>query len=354
MHNRQICRNFTVTNQPNIKPTHESKANTGRHSHARRSYISISKITRHRHQPAARQRLPDGLLHLPAQHLFYAWSTDGLNWQQANGGKPVFTAYDESIWMRDPYLNRVTRNGKDTFHLVHTWGWDNPAIFHWQSDDLIHWTAADGGTTTDSGKIYVMDGKDGRPESPNAWAPEFTYVPEEDTFYIYWSSRIDDRQRHYVTTTRDWKTFTTPRPLFDPGFTAIDLTVVRQGDTFYGYYKDERNGEKTILAATTSNLDPAVDTFGDTPVRVLPKDYGIEVEGPPCSAPSEVTATSATTTNSSATQACHTYAAPTFRKATGRLIPDTEVTNVPEVKHGSVTIISRDELLPSSNRTVRQ
>ena len=66
----------------------------------------------------------------PAQHLFYAWSTDGLNWKEANGGKPVFSAYDENICLRDPFLNRVTRDGKDTYHLVHTWGWDNPAIFH--------------------------------------------------------------------------------------------------------------------------------------------------------------------------------------------------------------------------------
>lgn len=282
----------------------------------------------------------------PAQHLFYAWSTDGLNWQQANGGKPVFTAYDESIWMRDPYLNRVTRDGKDTFHLVHTWGWDNPAIFHWQSDDLIHWTAADGGTTTDSGKIYVMDGKEGRPESPNAWAPEFTYVPEDDTFYIYWSSRIDDRQRHYVTTTRDWKTFTTPRPLFDPGFTAIDLTVVRQGDTFYGYYKDERNGEKTILAATTSNLDPAVDTFGDTPVRVLPKDYGIEVEGPTVFRTIGGDGYIGYYDKFIGDTGLSYIRCTDLQKGDWQLIPDTEVTNVPEVKHGSVTIISRDELLP--------
>ena len=117
-----------------------------------------------------------------------------------------------------------------------------------------------------------MDGKDGRPQSPNAWAPEYTYVPEDDLFYIYWSSRVDDRQLHYVTTTRDWITFTTPRPLFDPGFTAIDLTVVRQGDTFHGYYKDERNGEKTILYATTRSLDPAVDTFHDKG-RILPADH---------------------------------------------------------------------------------
>ena len=125
--------------------------------------IALASATASAASPAAAtEQLPDSVYLMayftsPAQHLFYAWSTDGLNWQQANGGQPIFTAYDASIWMRAPYLNRITRNGKDTYHLVHTWGWDNPAIFHWQSDDLIHWTAADGGTTTDSGKIYVMD-----------------------------------------------------------------------------------------------------------------------------------------------------------------------------------------------------
>ena len=69
----------------------------------------------------------------PAQHLFYAWSADGLHWQQANGGKPAFTAYDDGVWMRDPYLNRVTHDGRTTYHLVHTWGWDNPARRHTRS-----------------------------------------------------------------------------------------------------------------------------------------------------------------------------------------------------------------------------
>lgn len=296
------------------------------------------------------QQLPDSVYLMAyfksqSQHLYYAWSTDGTHWNEANGGEHVFQAYDESIWMRDPYINRVVRNGKSTYHLVHTWGWDNPAIFHWQSDDLVNWTAADGGKTTDSGKIYVMDGKDGHPSAPNAWAPEFTYVPEEDRYYIYWSSRVDGRQLHYVTTTSDWEMFAPAQPLFDPGFTAIDLTVVRVDDTYYGYYKDERDGEKTILCATTHSLDPTGETFSGA-ARLLPADYRVEVEGPTV-----------------------------FRKIGGKgwigyfdkfnfdagisyvecsdlargdwvLIPDTEVSNVPEVKHGSVIVISRDELIP--------
>ena len=297
--------------------------------------------------PVATAQLPDSVYLMayftsPAQHLFYAWSADGLHWQQLNDGKPVFTAY--AVWMRDPYINRVTRNGKTTFHLVHTWGWDNPAIFHWQSDDLIHWRAADGGITTDSGKIYVMDGVGGNPQAPNAWAPEFTYVPEEDLFYIYWSSRVDGRQLHYVTTTRDWLTFTTPRPLFDPLFTAIDLTVVREAGIFHGYYKDERNGKKTILHATTSSLDPAVDTF-DGITRVLPDDYLVEVEGPTVFAKIGGQGYIGYFDKFNGDAGLSFMHCTNLATGDWQLIPDAHIANVPDVKHGSVIIISRDELL---------
>lgn len=280
----------------------------------------------------------------PAQHLFYAWSVDGLHWQQLNEGKSIFTAYDDAVWMRDPYLNRVTRNGKTTYHLVHTWGWDNPAIFHWQSDDLIHWCAADGGITTDSGKIFVMNGVGGNPTAPNAWAPEFTYVPEEDLFYVYWSSRVDNRQLHYVTTTHDWLSFTTPRPLFDPGFTAIDLTVVREGCTFHGYYKDERNGKKTILYATTRSLNPEVDTFKGV-ARVLPDNYLIEVEGPTVFPKIGGGGYIGYFDKFNGDAGLSFMQCTTLADGDWQLIPDAHTENVPEVKHGSVVIISRDELL---------
>lgn len=301
-------------------------------------------------QAKAIEEIPDSVYLMayftsPAQHLFYAWSTDGLNWKEANGGQPVFAAYDDNICLRDPYMNRVSRGGKETYHLVHTWGWDNPAIFHWQSDDLIHWSAANGGTDTESGRIYVMDGKEGRPESPNAWAPEFTYVPEEELFYIYWSSRVEGRQLHYVTTTRDWLTFSTPRPMFDPGFTAIDLTVMREGDTYYGYYKDERDGKKTIIATTACSLDPAVDSFSDK-THLLPDDYTIEVEGPTVFRKIGGDGYIGYFDKFNGDAGLSYMQCSTLQKGDWQLIPDEQASNVPEVKHGSVIIITRDQLLP--------
>jgi hypothetical protein len=214
------------------------------------------------------------------QHLFYAYSEDGLVWKDIDYGEPVFDAYNKDIWLRDPYLKRVTHNGEQKFHLVHTWGWDNPAIFHWESTDLITWKAANGGTTTDDGKVYVMDGKNGNASSKNAWAPEFSYDPATETFYIYWSSDMGNGyQKHHYCTTKDWLTFTPSKPYFDPGFTAIDLSILEYNGTYYAFYKDEQGGQKKIRLATSKSLNPDIQAFKGTK-EVLSSGYSIEVEGP--------------------------------------------------------------------------
>ncbi|MDE7436905.1 MAG: glycoside hydrolase family 43 protein [Muribaculaceae bacterium] len=280
------------------------------------------------------------------QHLFYAWSEDGLHWKDINDGGAVFNAYDNSTALRDPFAARVTRNGKSKFHLVHTWGWDHPAIFHWESDDLINWKATDGTTNPESAKIWLMDGKNGRPTAPNAWAPEFFYEPEEDLFYIYWASRqtIDGRQQevHHYCTTRDWREFSEPEVLFYPGYTAIDLTVLKYGDTYYGFYKDERDGKKCIMARTSKSLNPNVDKF-DNEVNLFPT-YKTLVEGPetfPLIGGGGYMMYYDKFNDSSGLSYA-TTADPSTLSWTQ--IPDSEVTNPTGVRHGSVQIISRDEL----------
>src|SRR3982750_430240 len=66
------------------------------------------------------------------QKLYYAYSRNAQDWITLNNRKFVL---DAKVDLRDPYIARV----KDTFHLVHTHGWDYPDIYHWQSKDLIHW-----------------------------------------------------------------------------------------------------------------------------------------------------------------------------------------------------------------------
>lgn len=280
------------------------------------------------------------------QHLFYAWSRDGLHWNDINDGRPVFNAYDNSIALRDPYVCRVERNGESKFHLVHTWGWDHPAIFHWESEDLINWVSADGTKDTESAKIFLMDGKNSRPSAPNAWAPEFFYVPEEDLFYLYWASRQtingESQEIHHYCTTKDWKEFSTPEVLFYPGYTSIDLTVLKIGDTYYGFYKDERNGKKCIMARTSKSMNPKVSEFSNE-ISLFP-DYKTQVEGPETFPViggdgfimyfdkfNDGTGLSYARTDDPS-------------RMSWQQIPDSVVKNPTGVRHGSVQIISVDEL----------
>lgn len=294
------------------------------------------------------ENLPDSVYLMsyfksPAQHLFYAYSTDGLNWVDINNSEPVFKAFDESVAIRDPYLKRITHNGKTKFHLIHTWGWSHPAIFHWESDDLIDWKATNGTANTEDAKIFVMDGKNGNLSSENAWAPEFSYDATNGTFYIYWASDYHDGYfRHHYTTTKDWLTFTPSRIYFDPGFTTIDMTILPYGGTYYAFYKDERNGEKKIRLATSSSLNPNVEKFEGT--KELFSGYPEEVEGP------EVFKAIGENKWFLYWDRFIGDKGISFATATAEnlkewsLIPDENVTNPSEVKHGSVEIISKDEL----------
>ncbi|MHC4518480.1 MAG: family 43 glycosylhydrolase [Planctomycetota bacterium] len=152
----------------------------------------------------------------PQEKLFYAVSDDARQWEALNGGKPVF---DAKVRLRDPFVNRV----QGTFHLVHTKGWDHPTIFHWESNDLIHWTG---------GPVDVVE-----PAKKRAWAPEFLYVEEEDIFYVYWASIHDGHNTMHYVTTKDWTDIRPGRSAvwYDIGIHDIDLTIVEHhADDGYG------------------------------------------------------------------------------------------------------------------------
>ena len=130
--------------------------------------------------------------------------------------------------MRDPSL---VRGPDGTFHLVWTTGWQKDQGFGYaHSKDLVHWS--------EQRFIPVMEHE---PTTVNVWAPELFYDEPNGEFIICWASTIpgrfpdhlephDNNQRMYYTTTRDFKTFAPTKLFFDPGFSVIDCTIVRDGD----------------------------------------------------------------------------------------------------------------------------
>ena len=172
---------------------------------------------------------PDGGRRGEAAGLHLAVSVDAKRWIPVNGDRPVLVPeVGKDRLLRDP---SVCRGPDGTFHLVWTLGWTSDSIGYASSRDLVHWSG--------QREIRVMESI---PETRNCWAPEITYDPDDGLFYVYWSSTVTGRHRPipemhrkeaglnhriYLSTTKDFVSFTPPRLWFDPPFSTIDAFAVR-------------------------------------------------------------------------------------------------------------------------------
>ena len=179
-------------------------------------------------------------------------SDDGYRWQALPGTflKPNVGG---SRLMRDPSL-AIDKEG--TFHLVWTTGWQHDRGFGYASSkDLLKWSK--------QRFIPVMEHE---PTTVNVWAPELFFDEPNDRFIIIWASTIpgrfpdrlephDNNQRMYFTTTRDFETFAPTKLFYDPDFSVIDCTIVRDGARYVLVLKDNTRPQRNLRAA-----------FGDSPL----------------------------------------------------------------------------------------
>jgi hypothetical protein len=171
--------------------------------------------------------------------LHVAWSSDGYHWAALNHDQPFITpqAGAEKL-MRDPFLFP----GNDRlFHLVWTAGWHGKGIGYASSPDLITWSQQQ--------FLPVMENES---DTLNCWAPEIFFDDAQRQYIIYWSSSIPGRfpetdhmgdeglnHRMYYLTTPDFKTFSETKLFFDGGFNVIDGTLVKNGEQYLLFMKDE-------------------------------------------------------------------------------------------------------------------
>ena len=198
--------------------------------------------------------LPDPMLEAK---LHIALSTDGRHWTPLNDNKPVWGQF-----MRDPYVRR----GPDGLWRVLATGGGKgndrakvgPSCLYVTSRDLVHWQV--------EGSLPLM--KDVRNESGafagNIWAPEWFYDDKTKEYILFWSSSFKDagwkESRLWYCKTRDWKTFTPAKVLFNPPYSVIDGTLLKHKGTYYLYHKEEEFGAKTgerraIRVATSKRLE---------------------------------------------------------------------------------------------------
>jgi hypothetical protein len=126
------------------------------------------------------------------------------------------------------------------------------------------------------------------PGTENCWAPEAIYDEANKQYLIVWSSSVVGRfpdtassdrmnNRAYYVTTKDFKTFSEPKVLFDPGFDNIDTTILKDNGKFIAIFKEGDMQAK----GKPGPIHFAVADKPTGPYRVNPKPIITErAEGP--------------------------------------------------------------------------
>jgi hypothetical protein len=188
--------------------------------------------------------------------LHLAFSEDGFKWTALkNDSSFLKPAVAKDKLMRDPC---IIRGADGKFHMVWTVSWNDGGIGYASSTDLINW----------SEQQFVPVMKD-EPTVRNCWAPEIFYDATKKEYMIYWASTIpgrfaagdtagNDKYNHrlYYTTTKDFKTYSKTKLLYDKGFNVIDATIQKSGKEYSMFLKDETKNpaQKNIRIATSKNL----------------------------------------------------------------------------------------------------
>lgn len=188
--------------------------------------------------------------------LHYAYSMDGYIWEAIGNNRSFLTPeVGGDKLMRDP---RIIRGRDGVFHMVWTVSWTEKGIGYANSKDLIHWS--------DQEYLPVMENEEG---TRNTWAPEIYYDQEEDLYMIFWSSTIAGlfpetqakeengyNHRQYFVTTKDFKDFSDTQLLLDPGFNVIDGSLIKVGEEYLLFIKDETidPAQKNIKITRSSEL----------------------------------------------------------------------------------------------------
>lgn len=187
--------------------------------------------------------------------LHLAYSNDAMQWHSLRGDSSLLTptaGFDKL--MRDPC---ITRGGDGKFHMVWTSSWKERGIGYASSTDLIHWSPQE--------YLTMMQHE---PEAKNCWAPEVFYDKSAGQYMIYWATTItgrfkatdtlgDHNHRMYYVTTKDFKTFSRTKLLYDQGFNVIDASVYKIKNQYIMFLKDETlkpKAEKNIRIAVSEKL----------------------------------------------------------------------------------------------------
>lgn len=189
-----------------------------------------------------------------SEQIYFAVSSDGRGWEALNNSQPVLVSALGEKGVRDPYLLR-SFDGKK-FYLLATdlsvhfnADWKrhvregSRSIVIWESTNLVNW----------SPPRLVKIAPD---DAGCTWAPEAVFDESRKEYLVFWAStsRRDDfsRQRIWAAWTGDFVTFSPPFIYIEKPWHVIDTDIIREGEKYFRFSKDEQN--KAITQEVSTNL----------------------------------------------------------------------------------------------------
>ena len=211
---------------------------------------------------------------IAGENIYFAASegNNALDWRELNGGQPTLTSKFGTKGLRDPFIIRSPEG--DTFYLIATdlsigggTSWDasqrtgSQYLEVWESHDLVNW----------SEQRHVKVSPD---TAGNTWAPEAYYDESIGAFVVFWASKLyaesdpghtgNVYNKMLYATTRDFVTFSEPQIWQDQGMSRIDSTVIKAGDVYHRFTKDEGAGGtgcSDIIQETSTELRATLEAW---------------------------------------------------------------------------------------------
>lgn len=197
---------------------------------------------------------PDG------EQVYFSVSKDGYNFEMLNGGEPVLTSTMGEKGCRDIevvrlktggfiiittdlcIVNRMDENYNVDWKKINSSG--SKCFCAWRTPDLINFSEQE---------LLPV----GRPDLGCMWAPEVIYDDDNEEYVIHWGSTNSfDDFRHMIifySTTKDFKTFSEPKPFFFKNNEILDTHITKIGDVYHMFYKNA-NDPGMNMHATSNHL----------------------------------------------------------------------------------------------------
>ncbi|MGC0343886.1 glycoside hydrolase family 43 protein [Streptomyces sp. SLBN-8D4] len=217
------------------------------------------------------------------QQMYLSHSTDGLHWNDLNGGGMVLRSTVGTQGVRDPAFVRSPDGSK--YWIIATdlciscgQTWDSSInngsrnLVVWESTDLVTWS-----------KPWLLNVAGAIPDGRNAWAPEAIWDPQTNSYVLYWATNVplDGKTKHriFYARTSDFRTITTPQTYIErPGTQEIIDTQIIEMPSGVGNYRYVRaSGDGQITLEGSNSILGTWTKLGDLSGIGL---TGSQVEGP--------------------------------------------------------------------------